>query len=104
MYASIWFVAPPLSTNTAFWKLCVGCGPWPLLITTGGCTVVGDCVYSPNYPADYANYDECDITALANGALVVHDFGLEYHSSCAWDYFLVGNVRYCGTSGPEGVG
>ena len=55
----------------------------------GGCTVDGDCFYSPNYPEDYGNHATCTITALADGNLTVVDFAVESHSACGCDYFTV---------------
>ena len=76
--------------------------------TTGTCTIVGNCVRSPNYHGNYENSDACTITMAADTLLSVTAFKVEYSSSCAYDYVRVrvspatsGSTKYCGVGGPS---
>jgi hypothetical protein len=63
------------------------------------------CIRSPNYPSNYNIYDACTITVAAHEAvkLSVVAFDLEYHYMCHYDSLTVNSIKYCGTSGPDGV-
>ena len=70
---------------------------------SGGCTAVDECFYSHNYPNDYGNFGNCEITSPVDGTLTVVDFSIEYHASCTWDHLTIGGIDYCGSSGPDGI-
>ena len=76
-------------------------------MTSGACTVASDamCFHSPNYPSNYDNNQQCTITVTAHAqvTLSVTAFNVEQNPSCSWDWVSVNGVKYCGTSGPEGV-
>ncbi|CAK0816973.1 unnamed protein product [Prorocentrum cordatum] len=62
---------------------------------TGGCTVSNGCVRSPNYPEDYSNEDECEITLTSEGVwLTPTSFDVESY----FDSLTVNGVSYDGTS------
>ncbi|KAF0287243.1 Cubilin [Amphibalanus amphitrite] len=77
----------------------LGCGSHTL--TAGTYTIK-----SPNYPANYGNNVDCAYN-LAPGADVTSfkvecsAFNLESHSSCNYDWLMVGGAKYCGTTGPS---
>ena len=75
------------------------------LSTTGPCVASGDCITSFNYGnGNYANNEACTITFGQSGTLTVDGFRTEPHSSCRYDQLTIGGTRYCGTTGPAGVG
>jgi hypothetical protein len=84
---------------------CVGAGLFA--VESGACTVSnsGTCFRSPNFPSNYDINQQCTITVAASQAvtLSVTAFHLEEHPSCGWDFLTVNGVRYCGTTGPDGV-
>ena len=48
---------------------------WEVL--SGNCTVSHDCVMSPNFPANYDNYQHCTFQMLSPGPLTVEHFDTE---------------------------
>ena len=71
-------------------------------ITSGDCTVANSatCFRSPNYPSNYANYQQCIITAREDVTLVVEAFNIGLY----YAYLTVNGNYYSGTSsGPGGV-
>jgi hypothetical protein len=64
-----------------------------------GCTVVDNCMYSPNYPSNYNDNDSCEFSVITGTRLNVVAFQLE---SCC-DYVYVGGVGYNGATGPSNV-
>mmetsp|Transcript_3509 Transcript_3509/g.7303 ORF Transcript_3509/g.7303 Transcript_3509/m.7303 type:complete len:942 (-) Transcript_3509:166-2991(-) len=71
---------------------------------------VGECVFdfatgcltSHSGNGQYSNRQDCTVRAKKAVTLSVHEFDVESHTTCAWDYVEVGGDRYCGTSGPDG--
>eukprot|EP00854_Cymbomonas_tetramitiformis_P022982 gene22982-27797_t len=53
---------------------------------------------SPNYPADYNNYDNCEVSIDGEGVL----HSMSFHLEKDWDYFYVGPTAYSGREGPNG--
>ena len=66
---------------------------------TGGCSVSGQCVTSPNYPSYYSNNQACTITPQVSGVLSVVSFYTENY----FDYLTVGGTRFMGSNDPAGV-
>ena len=68
----------------------------------------GDCEISPDGlcitdgTGNYANNDNCVITANIEIPLIVTEFDME-GGSCSFDYVKIGSQRYCGQNGPDGV-
>ena len=75
-------------------------------------TVVGTTITSPNYPNDYGNHRDCQVSIRFSGNQTVtirlEAFNVESHSTCTWDYLavhdgdstsssLIGS-KLCGTS------
>ena len=75
-------------------------------------TIPGTTIISQNYPNDYENSKECQLTiTFATNAIVsltFEDFNVEYDYNCRWDYFAVHDgssissqiigSKLCGTS------
>ena len=75
-------------------------------VIQGPCATDGNCFTSPNYPANYGSDQQCTITAHEAVTLSVVAFNVEEEDSdsiCSWDLLTVNGVKYCGTTGPEGV-
>jgi len=68
----------------------------PCSLTDGG-----SCATSSNYPGDYGSDEECTIKGVPPAGLEVVAFDVEDY--CSYDYITVNGVKYCGTSGPQGV-
>lgn len=91
------------------WSICVGiptAAPTPpptpsptshIIMIQGQCDIVGDCVQSPNYPANYGSYQSCTISFRSDGTLLVDHFATEN----AFDYVLLDGNTYSGLSGPD---
>jgi hypothetical protein len=68
----------------------LGCG--------GELTGANGTLTSPNYPNRYPDYLDCEWTLMVegNGTRMVNltflDFGLEFSSTCYYDYLEVGDV------------
>ena len=99
--AGVWFDAP--GDWDGPYPLCVRRGGSDYFDATGECTVEDNCIYSPNFPADYESSQTCDFTPLMDGTLTVNSFELEAEASCAYDALHVDGAVYCGDSGPDGV-
>jgi len=69
-------------------------GTWEVISGTG-CTKVGNCIRSNNYPGAYGNNEACTIDAN-NVPFKVRSFETE----SGYDFLTVGGVTYSGTSGP----
>jgi hypothetical protein len=95
--------APP--AHSCVYRTVIGAGLFT--VTSGACTVASDatCFRSPNYPSNYDNNHLCTITVTAHEevTLSVTAFDVEADSNCFWDSLTVNGMKYCGTSGPEGV-
>jgi hypothetical protein len=80
------------------WKLCRGTSldsqHWN---ASGGCEVLGQCVQSPNYPAEYTNSDSCSITQKNAGPITVTSFNTE----ASHDKLTLNGVEYHGTTAPH---
>ena len=73
----------------------------PCSLTDGG-----SCATSSNYPGDYGSDEECTIKGVPPAGLEVVAFDVEPDDTdggCSHDYLTVNGVKYCGTSGPQGV-
>eukprot|EP00662_Eupelagonemidae_sp_cell21_P057364 gene57364-biopygen111550 len=67
----------------------------------GVCAVDGVCITSNGYPANYGSNENCDITPLMSGELMVEDF----QTQGGVDKLTIAGVDYSGSSdGPTGVG
>eukprot|EP00966_Prymnesium_polylepis_P304709 7040258-Prymnesium_polylepis.1 len=73
-------------------------------IVNGPCQAAGYCLRSAHYPAAAYGLDEtCTITGVPAVPIRVTSFDVEAEASCLYDYFLIDNIKYCGTTGPAGV-
>ena len=68
-------------------------------VLEGGCTTDSNYLFSPNYPANYNNYDSCVVTVLTEGFLYSSAFRTE---SCC-DKLTVDGYVYSGSSGPNEI-
>jgi hypothetical protein len=69
----------------------------PFALSSGSCSVVCDCISSPNYPQNYNGADSCEIDVLFESTLEVKDFRTEVYE----DQLVVGGESYSGTLGPD---
>ena len=76
---------------------------------TTPCKLDANCMRHPEYPADYSDNQDCAFTIGSVAVtLVVERFGVDDCTGCHCDYIEVHSpgqerVRFCGTSGPDGV-
>ena len=70
---------------------------WEVL--SGNCAVSHDCVMSPNFPANYDNYQHCTFQMLFPGPITVEHFDTENK----YDILTVNGQHYSGRDGPSGV-
>ena len=70
---------------------------WEVL--SGNCTASHDCVMSPNFPANYNNYQHCTFQMLSPGPIIVEHFETED----SVDILTVNSQPYSGRDGPSGV-
>jgi hypothetical protein len=79
----------------------------PLQVAFGPCQLTGRCVQSSGYghspSSEYGPNEPCEIINIPSFPIAVTRFNVEHHPLCQFDYLTVNDVRYCGTSGPEGV-
>jgi len=68
-------------------------------VTSGPCTAIGGCFYSPDYPYDYNINEICKIKVTENGTLNVKSFFTEP----IYDFLTVNNIQYSSTTGPDGI-
>merc|ERR1712228_827785 len=68
----------------------------PFAVSSGPCTVNGNCVRSPNYPIDYSNSETCEINAAPNMLISTTSFETE----ASFDCLYVNGVPYDSGSGP----
>merc|ERR1740130_845238 len=68
-------------------------------VSSGSCTLSGDCIRTPNYPSDYPANGNCDFTTLAAGTVSTTAFNTESN----YDKLIIGQTYYSGTTGPSGV-
>jgi len=71
----------------------------PFSLSSGSCSVVCDCVSSPNYPQNYGSNDDCVIDVIYARTLVVKDFNTEILE----DSLYVDGQGFSGTSGPDQI-
>jgi hypothetical protein len=71
----------------------------PFSLSSGSCSVVCDCVSSPNYPQNYGSNDNCVIDVIYASTLVVKDFNTEILE----DSLYVDGQGFSGTSGPDQI-
>ena len=65
---------------------------------TGG----GDCVTNGRTP--YINGEGCTIEVLATaGVLYSTAFDVEQYNNCSYDFLTIGDQKFCGSAGPDGV-
>jgi hypothetical protein len=74
---------------------------WNIKSGAGTCTIVGDCVVdSGGANGNYGNNEFCEIVYLGDSLIVRDDadeaWGVEYHSTCHYDFLQVGGNKYCG--------
>mmetsp|Transcript_91604 Transcript_91604/g.196381 ORF Transcript_91604/g.196381 Transcript_91604/m.196381 type:complete len:823 (+) Transcript_91604:70-2538(+) len=104
------------SVQAGGWKICKGSGaptpaPTPALtpapasgagtweITSGtGCTVVGDCIASLNYPLEYGVSQSCSIDIQGTVEITSEAFNTEQD----YDKLQIGSHEYSGSTGPSG--
>eukprot|EP00966_Prymnesium_polylepis_P230819 5341721-Prymnesium_polylepis.1 len=87
----------------------------PFADVTGPCTILANCVRSPNYPAQHMANEQCTVRNLPALPAVVISFNVEEATSpskgdgsatsvaCTNDFITLNGLRFCGTSGPDGV-
>eukprot|EP00966_Prymnesium_polylepis_P248339 5741678-Prymnesium_polylepis.1 len=76
----------------------------PPMVVFGTCQIVGDCVRSLGYPSrHYSTNDNCTIGNVPAVPIAVSHFLVATGMECNNDYLMVNRVRYCGSSGPDGV-
>lgn len=82
--------APTPAPPSAMWK-----------VDAGHCTVEASsgCLYSPNYPSNYPDYDECKIEVLQERLIQVELFNVEHY----YDYLEIDNKVYTGDTQPQEV-
>jgi len=74
-----------------------GHGTWE--ITSGtGCTVVGDCIASQNYPSEYGVSQSCSIDIQGTVEITSEAFNTEQD----YDKLQIGSHEYSGSTGPSG--
>jgi len=67
-----------------------------------GCTIIGNCFESLNFPNDYGSDESCSVTVqrvLAGETL----YSVAFNTESWWDKLIVGSTTYSGTSGPSNV-
>ena len=80
-----------------------------LTVVTGPCTVhwnsdSSGCVRSDGYPQNsYSAGETCLFGGLPSLPITVTFFAVENSQACEWDHLLLDGVKYCGTTGPQGV-
>eukprot|EP00966_Prymnesium_polylepis_P334763 7390136-Prymnesium_polylepis.1 len=80
--------------------------PPPSLQVSGPCILSYDlCVQSSLYAAEagYNANEQCTVYTIPANPAVVIAFDMDPHPSCPYDHILLNGVRYCGTSGPDGI-
>ena len=70
-------------------------------VSSGSCTLSGDCIRTPNYPSSYHNNGVAHRTfaTLAAGSVSATTFSTE----ATYDELYIGGTYYSGTTGPSGV-
>ena len=71
----------------------------PFSLSSGDCSVVCDCVSSPNFPLKYGASESCVIDVLHTSTLIVKDFNTEILE----DSLFVDQQAFSGTVGPVNV-
>jgi len=73
-------------------------------VSSGSCTLSGDCIRTPNYPSYYPNYASCSFTTLAAGTVSTTAFNTESYYDKLWiGPTYSSGTYYSGTTGPSGV-
>merc|ERR1712166_484034 len=71
-------------------------------VSSGSCTLSGDCIRTPNYPSNYPANGDCGFATLAAGTVSTTAFNTE----STHDYLNIGGTPYNGrrrSTGPAGV-
>merc|ERR1712166_654145 len=68
-------------------------------VSSGSCTLSGDCIRTPNYPSYYPANGDCGFTTLAAGTVSTTAFNTESN----FDKLIIGGTLYSGSTGPAGV-
>ena len=68
----------------------------PFALSSGSCSVVCDCISSPNYPQNHNGADSCEVDVPFESTLEVKDFRTELLE----DQLVVGGEGYSDTLGP----
>jgi len=89
--------APPTTSTITTTAPAIGGTAWSM--ASGACSVVGNCVASPNFPSNYGNSQQCNFNALRSGTILVESFNTE----TGYDKVTVKGVSYSGAAGPQGV-
>ena len=69
--------------------------PSHIFVIQGHCDIVGECVQSPNYPANDGSYQSCTIGFQSDGTLFVDQFATEN----GFDFVLLDGETYVGLTG-----
>ena len=63
-------------------------------ITSGSCSVIGDCIASPNFPAPYDNNDYCRIVILKDA--ILEEIAFDIQQSGGHEYVYIDGIEYTG--------
>merc|ERR1712086_934643 len=73
-------------------------------VSSGSCTLSGDCIRTPNYPSNYPANGNCGFTTLAAGTVSTTAFNTESYYDKLWiGPTYSSGTYYSGTTGPSGV-
>mmetsp|Transcript_142707 Transcript_142707/g.443842 ORF Transcript_142707/g.443842 Transcript_142707/m.443842 type:complete len:515 (-) Transcript_142707:122-1666(-) len=82
---------------------CTGASYWN--IVSGPCTLDGDCLQSPNFPANYGHSERCDVAATPSrdwdGMVIRADPSFWTEGCC--DHLTVNGLQYNGPRAPDNV-
>jgi len=116
---------PPVPPAPPPLELLMAQNPGPFVIGPCSLTRGGLCASSPRFPADYSHGNECIIANVAAVPLTALAFNVEgpiadddlFHwnhygiedqwgepgAGCVYDYLTIDGVKFCSTTGPDGV-
>ena len=68
-----------------------------MVVTSGDCSIDSEgCATSPNYPSDYGNNEQCEVSVPSGSVVSAVDFETEH----GYDFLNVNGAAYSSTSGP----